>query len=78
LKRWFASKGNVAPDGYEPPHWWSAYIVARHMRIPPWEVEQAPIEWVSRILAGMEAENLAAEWNWGQKKQDSSSNRRRR
>ena len=47
--------------------------LSRHFpALLPWEWEDAPLEWVERILTGLEIESRAREWR---EKQDRQRNR---
>lgn len=46
----------------EVPRYYLIEVVARRWGIPPWEAEQAPIEWFERALIGMKAEAKAQEY----------------
>ncbi len=43
----------------KPPHWYLLIRAAKYLGVPPWDLEQAPIEWFYRALAAEEAEAKA-------------------
>jgi len=46
----------------EVPDWYVILKAAKYLGCAPWELEQAPIAWLFRALAAMEADSLADQY----------------
>lgn len=58
-----ATNGEYGPEGYKPPKWFWQIVATRFLEgaVKPWEWDDVPIEWVSRVSSAMEAIEHARE-----------------
>ena len=54
----------IGDDG--PPDWYGVYRAAKIIHAKPWEMEDAPIYWIERILMADEAESYAQSYQMKQ------------